>query len=108
MSQIQQFLKELEKESIITRKMLSIVPNDKYDWTPHAKSMTVRKLATHIAELPTWISMVLNTSELDFAANPYQPKEINDTSSLVAYFEESLEDGRKALSAGKDASMTDP
>lgn len=108
MSQIQQFLKELEKESIITRKMLSIVPNDQYDWKPHAKSMTVRKLATHIAELPTWISMVLNTSELDFAANPYQPKEINDTSSLVAYFEESLEDGHKALASGNEASMTDP
>lgn len=108
MSQIQQFLKELEKESIITRKMLSIVPNDKYDWKPHAKSMPVRKLATHIAELPTWISMVLNTSELDFAANPYQPKEINDTRSLVAYFEESLEDGRKALASGNEASMTDP
>lgn len=108
MSQIKQFQKELEKEAVITRKMLSIVPNDKYDWKPHEKSMALRMLATHIAELPTWIGMVLNTSELDFAVNAYKPKEINDTNSLVEFFEASLEDGRKALAAGKEETLDEP
>jgi uncharacterized damage-inducible protein DinB len=107
MSQINKFQKELERESAITRKMLSIVPNDKYDWQPHPKSMTIRSLATHIAELPSWIDMVLNTTELDFATSPYSPVPINDTKSLVDYFEKVLETGRKALAAGREESLQD-
>ena len=64
------FLKELEAEAQTTRKMLAIVPNDKYDWQPHPKSMTIKSLTTHIAELPGWISIALTTDELDFANNP--------------------------------------
>jgi uncharacterized damage-inducible protein DinB len=105
MSQIKQFQKEFEREAVTTRKMLSIVPNDRYDWRPHPKSMSIRQLATHIAELPLWIGMTLNTSELDFAANPYTPTEINDTKRLVDYFEANIIDGRKELAAGKEESL---
>ena len=105
MTRLQQFLKEFEQEAITTRKMLSIIPGDKFDWKPHPKSMSIRQLGTHIAELPTWIGMVLNTSELDFAANPYQPKEINDTKTLVDYFEANLIACRKELTNGSEASL---
>lgn len=88
------FSKELEQESVITRKMLERIPDDKYDWQPHPKSMTIRQLSTHIAELPTWITMALTTDELDFAKSEYKPKVINNTKELMAHFEQSLEDGR--------------
>ncbi|MCP9753090.1 DinB family protein [Ferruginibacter sp. HRS2-29] len=105
MTQIQLIQQELENESLTTRKMLSIVPDDKYDWKPHPKSMTIRQLATHIAELPTWIPMILNTSELDFANNPYAPMVINDTKALLEYFEKSLQEARNALVEAKDADL---
>src|SRR5690242_3082731 len=108
MTQLQQFLKEFEKEAVTTRKMLSIIPNDRYDWKPHPKSMSIRQLGTHIAELPTWIGIALNTSELDFAANPYQPKEINDTKTLVDYFEANIIEGRKELTSGNEDSLEEP
>ena len=107
MSQIKQFQKEFEKEAVTTRKMLSIVPNDKYDWRPHPKSMSIRQLATHIAELPLWIGMTLNTSELDFAANPYTPTEINDTKTLVDYFEANILEGRKELANAKEETLAE-
>ena len=107
MSQIKQFQKELEREAGITRKMLLVVPNDKYDWQPHPKSMTIRQLANHIAELPVWIGMALNTSGLDFADNPYTSTTINDTKSLVAYFEKNLIEGREALAAGKEETLSE-
>lgn len=105
MSPIKLFQAQLEKEAAITRKMLSAVPNDKYDWKPHEKSMSVRSLATHIAELPGWITMVLNTTELDFAAQPYQPEEINNTTELLAKFERDLEGGKAALATAKPEQM---
>jgi len=49
---IPMLLKEMEEEAQTTRKMLERVPNDKFDWRPHPKSMNIRSLATHIAELP--------------------------------------------------------
>jgi len=98
------FTLELEKEAMTTRRMLNCIPTEKLDWQPHPKSMTVRTLATHIAELPTWLGMVLNTDELDFEASPYNPPKLNNTKEIVDYFETCLEDGRKSL---KDGASTD-
>ncbi|HRI22104.1 MAG TPA: DinB family protein [Panacibacter sp.] len=105
MSMIQMFLKEMDKEAVTTRKMLERVPNDKYDWKPHEKSMTINQLTTHIAELPTWVSMTLNTSELDFAAVPYQPTHVNNTTELLELFERSLADGRSRLSLAAEEEL---
>lgn len=88
---------EMVKEAAVTRKMLSCVPTDKLDWQPHPKSMKMKVLASHIAELPGWVEMALTTSELDFANNPYVSKDVKDTAELLAFFEESLEKGKKAL-----------
>ncbi len=102
------FQKQLEQEALTTRKMLTIIPDDKYDWQPHPKSMTVRQLSTHIAELPSWIKMVMTTSELDFEKNPYKVKEISDTSSLLEYFEESLEEGKSYLDPARENQLSEP
>ncbi len=102
---IQMLLKEMDKEATITRKMLERVPDDKYDWKPHEKSMSLRQLATHVAELPSWVSMVLTTDGLDFAKNPYQPEIINNKKELLAYFEKTLTDGRAHLEKAEDKDL---
>lgn len=107
MSPITAFQQELEREAITTKKMLSIIPTEKFGWKPHEKSMTIKVLATHIADIFTWFGMVINTSELDFAKNPYQPEEVNSTPELVALFEKNLLQGRAALANGKDEQLKD-
>jgi len=91
------FLKEIEQEADTTRKMLSRIPEDKYKWQPHAKSMTIQRLATHIAELPGWVTMTLNTTGLDFAENEYDPKVIDNNAELLEYFETGLAVAKRAL-----------
>jgi uncharacterized damage-inducible protein DinB len=102
------FLQQLEEEAVTTRKMLSRVPTEKLGWKPHDKSMEINRLATHIAELPTWIPMTLNTDELDFAASDYKPKKVNETEELVQYFEECLVKGRQAVKNGNEADLDKP
>lgn len=97
MSLVPLFLKEMDREAATTRKMLSRIPDDKYNWKPHEKSMTVRRLATHIAELPGWITMVLTTDSLDFATRNAPPVVIDNTNQLLTYFEKTLADGRAHL-----------
>ncbi len=108
MSQIPALLKELEQEAQTTRKMLSIIPDDKYDWRPHPKSMNIRALATHIAELPSWVTMAITTDELDFEKTAYNPPVINATAELVSYFENCLESGRSHLANTNEAVLTEP
>jgi uncharacterized damage-inducible protein DinB len=107
MTLIKFFLKQLDDESKTTRKILSIIPDDKYDWQPHPKSMTIRRLATHIAELPSWITMTLNTSELDFATSPYTPEVINNTAELLKYFEKNLADGKAHLETATEEQLNE-
>ena len=95
---IQSLIREMKRESEVTRKMLERVPEDKLDWKPHEKSMTMRNLATHVAELPSWVTMALTTSELDFASNPYKPFLFNTNAELLAHFESSLASGLAQLS----------
>src|SRR4051812_19876419 len=108
MTQISLFQKELEREAIATRKMLAAVPEGKWDWMPHPKSMNMLQLTTHIAELPTWIGMALNTHGLDFAGMDFTPTPVKDTASLVQIFDNSLEDARKHLAGGKEETLDQP
>jgi hypothetical protein len=51
-----------------TRKALERVPEGKTDWKPHPKSMTLARLARHIAELPGWVVETMKKDELDIGA----------------------------------------
>jgi uncharacterized damage-inducible protein DinB len=102
MTQIALIQKELENEALTTRKLLALVPAEKFDWKPHPKSMVMMNLATHIAELPTWVSMVLSTDELDFAENEYKPTVVKDNKELIELFEKSLADGLSLLDDSKE------
>jgi uncharacterized damage-inducible protein DinB len=102
---ISSLLKEMENEARTTRKMLERVPAEKFDWKPHPKSMSLRTLATHVAELPGWVTMVLNTSELDFANNPYDPVLVSSNAELMDYFEKTLASGKESLSAATEEDL---
>ena len=102
---IPMLLKEMEQEAQTTRKMLSRVPEDKLGWKPHEKSMSMQQLATHLAELPAWVSLALTTSELDFGAEPYEPTIINNSADLMACFEKSLAEGKSELEKAKEEDL---
>ena len=105
MSLIKIFLTELEQEAASTRKMLKIVPDDKYDWKAHPKSMTIRALTTHIAEIPGWIEHGIINDGLDFATTPYSPKVVNSTKELLQLFEESLAKAKTQLIEKNEAKL---
>ncbi|UPT65868.1 MAG: DinB family protein [Sphingobacteriales bacterium JAD_PAG50586_3] len=97
MNIIELLKKELEDESAITRKMLSIVPEDKWDWKPHTKNMNLMQLSTHVAEMPEWIAFSINSDGIDFATTPYVPHNIQTNVELMDIFSKSLAAGRMAL-----------
>jgi len=105
MEMIPLLLKELEQESVVTRKMFQRIPENQFDYKPHEKSMSMKELATHIADLPSWPALGLNTTELDFAATPYTPTEISSTAELLGMFEKNLQKGKSALETAREEDL---
>ena len=99
-------LKEMDQEAQTTRTFLKRVPIDKFAWKPHEKSMTMQNLVVHIAELPGWVDMGLNTGGIDFATSPYQPTPVSNSEELQALFEESYEKGKTALQEATEEDLT--
>jgi uncharacterized damage-inducible protein DinB len=90
------FKQQFIDEAATTRKMLARVPEDKFDYKPHPKSMDMKSLVVHIADLPGWIHFTFTTDELDFA-KPYEMPEISSHADLMAFFEKRYQDGLSVL-----------
>ena len=78
---------DLEAELNTTRRILEQVPNGKNEWRPHAKSMTLGDLASHVAQLPGFGLMMLTEKESDVSTRPREPK-APDTAARLKTFDE--------------------
>ena len=96
------FIAELEQEAKATRKLLERVPLEKADWKPHEKSMTLGRLAFHIAEIPGWASSTLDLDELDFAKGDYRPTTSGTTTELLKSFDDNIARAMKSLKYAPD------
>jgi uncharacterized damage-inducible protein DinB len=83
----QALITDFTSESSNTRKVLEAVPEDRFDWKPHEKSMSLGRLAGHIAELPSIVHGVMEP-QLDFAAGAYKPFVPANRADLLKVFEQ--------------------
>jgi len=90
-------LAELKQEAASTRNLLSKVPFEHADYKPHEKSMTLKRLAMHVAEITGWYKETLLQDELDFAKDSGVRKEVNSTEELLAYHDDLVEKAEKIL-----------
>ena len=75
-----------------SRALAEAAPEGKYDWQPHDKSMSLGRLASHIAETPTWGDSVL-LDEFDFATGmaDYKPFVAGSKEELLAALDKNAE-----------------
>ena len=107
MTFIEFFKQQFIEEAATTRKMLALVPADQFNYKPHPKSMDMKRLATHIADLPGWIHMTLTTDEIDFA-QPYEQPAINNHAELMSYFEKRYSEGLATLTSENEKLLDKP
>jgi uncharacterized damage-inducible protein DinB len=99
------FLPEFDHETGTTRRLLERVPADRFGWKPHPKSMTLGRLATHVAEIPAWGSMALTKTEVDFATAGYKPREAASREEILALFDENVRATRKLVAEITDGEL---
>lgn len=108
MATITELLKEMAAEADTTRKMLAQIPDGKLDYRPHPKSMNIRELGSHLAEIPGWLSIIIEKDELDFAGEPYVAPAVNSAKDLLELFEKSYEEGYTALKNADENQFSKP
>lgn len=92
---------ELQHEAGTTRKLLERIPVEKFDWQPHEKSMSMIRLATHVADMFSWFPTTLETDELDFA-NGYEEPKPATTEELVAVLDKNVAAATESLKKTDD------
>jgi uncharacterized damage-inducible protein DinB len=98
---IEPFIMEFQYESAQTRKMLERVPDDKWDWQPHEKSMTMGRLASHMAESHGWAGPILETDEMNLD-DSYKPYEAANKAEMLAAYDKDTADAEKAMTGQND------
>ena len=90
MNLIDPILAELAHEGATTRRLLERLPQDRLAWQPHQKSMTLGRLATHIAEIPGWVGSIVEKDEFDLGASGYVPPTLGSVAEIIAMFDKSV------------------
>ncbi|NNE65641.1 MAG: damage-inducible protein DinB [Pyrinomonadaceae bacterium] len=93
---------ELQHEAQVTRTVLERIPTEKFDYTPHEKSMTFGRLASHVAEMGLWYESTLTSEELDFTTTDYEAFNAATSEELLEAFDTNIE-----LAAGLLANASD-
>ena len=103
---------QLDREVDRTRRVLERVPDGRYDWKPHDKSMPFGRLAMLVATMPSWITMILNKDELDLnppgGGSSFRPPDLRTSHELVEGLERGAVEAREALSRANEDQLAKP
>lgn len=111
MKQSQALLAEFDQEMANTRKTLERVPDGKFGWKPHEKSMAMGHLAIHIASLPTWAVDTIRRDSYDVApegGEPYKLPQAATTKEVLDLFDKSAAAARAAIAEASDEDLSKP
>jgi uncharacterized damage-inducible protein DinB len=97
MTMSEMLLPEFDQEMANTRKTLERIPEDKFDWAPHQKSMTLGRLAGHVAELPTYATTTIQTDSLDLSTGEYKPLVAASRQQVLEAFDKNAAAARAAI-----------
>ncbi|MBA3716450.1 MAG: hypothetical protein H0W76_29030 [Pyrinomonadaceae bacterium] len=100
------FLAELEREAAATRRTLERMPDGRYDWKPHEKSMALGYLAELVARLPSWTVFTIKQDELELTT--HKPPPLRTSRELVQALDEGVAEAREALANTTDEHLMKP
>jgi uncharacterized damage-inducible protein DinB len=101
---IAELIQEFESEAKTTRRVLERVPSDKLTWTPHTKSMTLGRLAMHLASAPAAISSWPIADVFEFTGNDPTPLPTS-TDQIVTAHDQGVEQVKANLQKIGDAGL---
>lgn len=98
-------LPHYDQEVINTRRILEVVPEQKFGWKPHAKSGSLGQLASHTADVFHFLTVIVTTDGLELTSGNMTPFKASTRSELLAAFEERAKEARKAIASASDQDL---
>ena len=105
MAIVDALLPEFDHEMAVTRKVLERVNDAQFGWQPHEKSMSLGRLATHVAEIPQWGHTILMQPEFNMVDGEYKPTLAATTAEVLQLFDGQVKTIRELLAARSDAEL---
>lgn len=106
---IDALLPEFDREMGLTRRALERVPDGQFEWRPHPTSVTLGRLAEHLAEMPLWSTMAITQTELDTATpRPPDYSRPDTRAGVLAMFDSNYKAGRNNLVGKTDGELFAP
>ena len=106
------FVQELDAEARRTRRALENVPEGHDDWKPHDRSMPLGRLAMLVAQMPSWVSLVIDQDELDLqppgGGSSVDTKPLRTAAELTAAHDRNVDAARRSLIGTNDAHLDKP
>ena len=106
------FVQELDAEARRTRRALENVPEGHDDWKPHDRSMPLGRLAMLVAQMPSWVSLVIDKDELDLqppgGGSSVDTKPLRTAAELTAAHDRNVDAARRSLIGTNDAHLEKP
>lgn len=107
----EQLLPEFDHEMANTRKTLERLPEDRLNWKPHEKSMTMGQLGTHLAHIPHWAVETIEKDSLDLAPAGKPLPRVEPASSrheVLDLFDKNGARARSAIAGSSDEHLSKP
>jgi uncharacterized damage-inducible protein DinB len=105
MAIVDALLPEFDHEMAVTRKVLERVDGAQFGWQPHERSMSLGRLATHVAEIPRWGHTILNEPEFNMVDGEYKPTAAATTADVLELFDGQVKTIRALLAPRTDAEL---
>ena len=99
---------DIEQELASTRRVLERLPDEKWTWRPHEKSMALGELATHIVNIPLWMQAILDQREFDLATVPMKGEPLANRDAVLELFDSRVKEVESSLDALDADALDEP
>ncbi len=101
-------LPDFDHEMGTTRRLLERVPDTQLAWTPHAKSMSLGRLSSHLAEIPGWVNGLLGHRSYNMRSGEYRPVTYGSQAEILSIFTANVAAVRASIVSKTDGELMSP
>jgi uncharacterized damage-inducible protein DinB len=104
-TELQEFLKQWERETAGTLALMDALPRDQYDFRPDAGGRSVGELAWHLAEVDAYVSLGIERGSFAFDVKPPHIERPTSVDGLAPGFRLVHQDAAARVARLRDSDM---
>ncbi len=98
---------DVDFETMLTRRVLTRVPDASLAWRPHPRSFSLGALAWHLTDVVHWGAQMLDADHYDLAraSGDHAERVVEAADDVLARFDQRVDEWRETLACSSDAAL---